>query len=687
MTTDGDSGEPIFVFGDLAEEAMQSFFTYPLFVQVQIQHDDNISLFFTYDSDILSERQIEALSHQYSHVVQQLLGLDSKSLLGTISVASPWDFNQALDWNKQQGVEEFEHPHGFVNDRICERAKRAPAQEAIYSSEGSMTYSRLDCYSTILARQLCRLGVTVETIVPFCFEKSPWAIVAMLGIMKAGGAFLPIDPSHPYARRKAFMKEVNTKYLVVSPAQRSASENMARHTVEVSERLLDLSRDENPNAPTPNLSPGSASYLLFTSGSTGKPKGTLVEHGPLCSSLAAQAKAFALDESSRTFQFASYTFDASILEIFGTLMVGGTVCVPTDEERLYDTASFITQAHVNFANLTPSMARTLRAEQVPTLKKLILGGELAQQDLLQAWCGRVDLLINTYGPTEASVWNTAHEIKSLDTSPRNIGRGFNSYCWIVDADNHQRLAPIGCTGELVLHSYVLARCYLNEEEMTRKVFFEEADWLPPGSTAAAHRWRFYKTGDLARYLPTGDIEIIGRRDSQVKFRGRRIELPEIESAIKSVCDDVEHLAVELVSLKARDTLVAFLCFRPKMWSECKTSAFSNGTSPMSTAVGDDTRSSLTAISNGLKTILPDYMIPSLFLPIPSMPFTASMKVDRNGSEPWPSDYRSRKSPSSCWRSKNMSQRQLIWNYGSNNSGRKYSRLGPGRLVRRTVSCK
>ena len=587
-------------------DTLEGFFSYPLVLQGHVGAD-KVDLTFTYQSDIVSESQLSAVSKQFEHVVQQLL--DNDKPLSQVTTAGPWDLQKAIEWNEEPQLVE-----DCVFNMIGEKAAKNPEKEAIFSTEASLSFKELDDLSSQLAHYLSNAGVKAETLIPICFEKSIWAIVAMVGIMKAGGVFVPIDPEHPVSRRKSLIEEVNGQIMVVSSKSAESSDGLASKVVILSEDL----RNELSSLPTDGFTRPSAdntAYVLFTSGSTGKPKALTMQHSALCSSIIGHGKSYGLNEDSRVLQFSNYVFDVSLGEIFTTLAHGGTVCVPSDQERLSGTAQFMSDAKVSVAMLTTSFVRTFSPEQVPTLKTLVVGGEAPAKDTLQTWFDRVKL-INGYGPAEACIYCCTNVFQSKDDSPTTIGRGANHATWVVDVDDHNKLTPVGCVGELMLHGYALSKGYINNEEMTKASFVEEVSWMP--EELKDEKKRMYKTGDLVRYNADGTLEYLGRRDRQVKVRGQRIELAEIEHAIKRVDEQIDHAAVDMLKREGRDTLVAFVSLVDEN---------SDGEDQFITMT-DDLRKAFTTLSDNLKDALPSYMVPTLFLPVRNMPFVSAMKLDR-----------------------------------------------------------
>ena len=597
----------------LAEEAMGNYFSYPLVLQAVIL-EDRIELMFVYDPSILVESQCLAVAHQLHHVSQQLLTPDKK-LLASISVGGPWDLKKALEWNGPQ------HPvlNACVHDLIRETALQHPEHEAVFSMEGSLTYEELEHLSSRLADHLSHLGVRKEVTVPLCFEKSMWAIVAMLGVLKAGGVFVPLDPLHPEDRRRTLVQDVGAQIIVASPSTALACKKLVPNVVELSAQSLpQIGVLTNGNTPLMDKAePSNAAYVLFTSGSTGRPKTIVVSHSALSSSLIGYERAYTMNKHSRVLQFSNYAFDVSLSEILETLVFGGTVCVPTEEDRLGNIVDFVRKSRSNTAMLTSSFLKTLRPIDLPTLKLLLLVGEPPTTDILETWMPHADV-VNAYGPSECSIFCMSHLYRSPAEPPTTVGRGFSGSCWIIEPGNHDRLAPVGCVGEILLYRH-MARGYLHDPKTTAKSFISSVDWLPTPTRDDPRR--FYKTGDLARYNPDGTIEYLGRRDTQVKLRGYRIELGEVEYSIQKSLPNLDHVAAEVVRDGSRESLIAFLSFRDTPTQE-------NGRDDLLIPMSPSLQALLASLVADLKAALPSYMIPSFFLPIRIMPFGSSMKLDR-----------------------------------------------------------
>nr|POF14198.1 nonribosomal peptide synthetase tes [Quercus suber] len=531
------------------------YYNYPLVLQGHL-YDDAVVLCITYDTAILRPEQVTRMARQYEYVVHQLLTARAQSeptyLLGSVSLCGPRDVDQIMQWSTSEQPVVVD---ACVHDLVSESAFRTPQQEAIFAWDGRCTYIELDQMSTKVAALLHELGVGVESLVPVCFEKSMWTVVAMLAIMKAGGAFVPINPSQPLARRQALVAGLNAPLLLASPTTADACEGMPLPVIHLSASLL------STIPPTmeyrgQGVTPTNVAYVLFTSGSTGTPKGVVMEHRALASSIRGHGPAFGIRPTSRVLQFSSYIFDGCIAEIFTTLVEGGSVCIPSDEGRLSDVTGFIRRARVNWAMLTPSFVQSFSPSDVPGLETLILCGEAPTIACVKAWHGKLKLM-NGYGPAETCVYASSHEIRNRDDSPTVIGHGCNSKLWLVEPHDHNRLAPVGCIGELLIQSPALAREYLNDREKTARSFIDSPSWLPPGPFT-----RLYKTGDLARYNEDGTIDYVGRKDVQIKIRGQRVEPGEIEYHVKQYLGPRSGASVQAmqdVPSAGSASLVVFMC--------------------------------------------------------------------------------------------------------------------------------
>ena len=343
-----------------------------------------------------------------------------------------------------------------------------------------------------------------------------------------------------------------------------------------------------------------------------------VEHSGFCSGAVKNGPAFSFSPTSRVLQFASYTFDASLLEILTVLVMGGCTCVPHESTRLNGIAKFINEKKVNTALLTPSMAQTIKPIEVPCLNNLALVGEAMTPAHLAIWANEVRL-INGYGPTETSIVAAAKARMTLDTDSSNIGTPVGN-AWIVDPRNHDRLMPVGAIGELLVEGPTLARGYLNNIAKTEEVFITNPAWsiAEPGPRVR----RMYKTGDLVRYAPdeSGELLYVGRKDSQAKLHGQRLELGEVEHHLNGDSQVLNAIALLPKTGRCSKKLVAVISLRDIL-------AASEDTS-LEIVTDQLAFERLHLVQERLREKVPAYMTPSTWVILRQLPLLPSGKLDR-----------------------------------------------------------
>lgn len=300
-----------------------------------------------------------------------------------------------------------------------------------------------------MAQNLVTLGVGPEIFVPIYMDRSAWVLVSMLGILMAGGAFVPLDPASPAARHQEMIKDVNARLVVCSPKHEHRFDGVVDKVLCVNEALL-IRLSNSPTKPELHRATSrNAAYVIFTSGSTGRPKGTLVEHRAISTSSVAMRSTLLMKPSSRVFQFASFTFDVSVLETLTTLTYGGCICIPSEDMRTRNVGEAITSLNATWAFLTPSVANLIEPATVPSLEVLVCGGEAMSIENVHKWASKVTL-VNGYGPTEAAVIAIANPSVSEQRDPTNIGRAPPSgRAWIADPQDHNQISPVGCVRELL----------------------------------------------------------------------------------------------------------------------------------------------------------------------------------------------------------------------------------------------
>jgi amino acid adenylation domain-containing protein len=571
------------------------------------------------DPAILCERQLRRIVYQFEHALQSLMEADCQTKLGQLRLLNPHDRLEILRWNKTAP----ETVEKCIHELFSTRAREQPAAVAVEAWDGSVSYRELDEMSNRLALELRRRGLSIGHLVPFIFEKSLWTVVAIFAIMKAGGACVPIDKSHPHARKAAIVSSAHAKTVLTSSAELANSSDLAPDVFAVSAASISGLPDVPGSLEDVICSPGDLAYIMFTSGSTGVPKGVMLEHRCLASSLSSQAQRFGWQPGCRMLQFAAHVWDISMGEIFGALLFGGCLCIPSEEARESRLADFIESSKVNWAWFTPTVLRTISPEDTPSLQSMISAGEPVGADAAKTW-GRALRFINGWGPTETSILSSVAELTPASRHPESIGTPVGCAIWIVNPANANELAPIGAVGEILVEGPGVARGYLDDHARTAASFIPPPPWAPSRERKPRH---FYRTGDLARYHPDGSICFIGRRDSQVKIRGQRFELGELESVING-CGKVKDVFIATKILAGRTELVAVICFADP---ELSRGAVLQEPSDADTELAAQ---HLCAIRDHVRARLPSYMVPTIWLAVEQMPQTESGKLDRAAISAW-----------------------------------------------------
>ena len=542
-----------------------------------------------------------------------------------VGIISDEDMQQIASWNPRDPFAQMQD--NCMHHLFEAKAREMPNSEAICAWDGSLTYLDLEKLSSRVAHRLVALGVGPGVYVPFAYEKTLWTVVAMLGILKAGGAFVPLNPEDPEARLQEIITSTKAAVVVTMEKFVSKFEPLTKHVMVVSRDTI-LARSSQPNASynahTAVVKPSDAILVLFTSGSTGQPKGMIHDHRAICTHALTHGEAMAY-HGARVLQFAAHTFDVAVMDIFTTLLFGGCICIPSEEDRRCNIVGAINSMKVDHAILTPSFAGLIEPCEVSTLRFLAVGGEMLPQDVVRRWAKKISLM-QIYGPAEAGIVLTMPMQSS--TQPECNGRPLQSCsCWLVDPDDAKVLVPIGAVGELVVAGPSLTRGYLNNENKTRLSFLDDPPWakrLAPGLT------RFYMTGDLLRLNTDsfdGSYDFVGRKDSQIKLRGQRIEPGEIEHHLATLPDIAMSVVTRPQDGPYAGRLVAVLQMRSTSTMDSR---------PQRNAICINSIQSVTleTVTQHLSRALPTYMIPTVSLVVSNMPFVPSLKIDRKAVNAW-----------------------------------------------------
>ncbi len=500
-----------------------------------------------YNTDIFEHETIARMIRNFQRLLEAV-ARDADQRVGYLPLLSSEQRHQLVtEWN----ATDADYPRASTLPQLfAAQVRRTPYAAAVTGSEGTLNFDQLNRRANQLAHRLRHAAVGPESVVAIYMQRSVELVIALLGVLKSGAAYLPLEPSNAPSRL-SFMLEDSGAAVLVTGGRSDLDHNVATL------RLDDLENEDDAD-PLALPDPENLAYVLYTSGSTGKPKGVLVRHGSLVNHTVAMVRRYGLNSSDRVLQFAAISFDVAAEELFPSLMTGACVVLrPQELLSPGDLMQFIDREKVTVANLPSSywhelvdeLSRT-GATLPPALRLIVIGSEKASAAKLTEWHNlqiRKPHLINAYGPTEATITTTTYfcSRQPSETATRSVPVGrpiANAKIYLLDPN--LQLAPQGAPGELCIAGDLLSRGYLNQPSVTAENFVPDPFTEQRGS-------RLYRTGDMARYLPDGNIELLGRTDHQIKFRGFRIELGEIESVL-SQHPDVRDAIVLLVNQRNDD---------------------------------------------------------------------------------------------------------------------------------------
>ncbi|KAL4912531.1 putative polyketide synthase [Aspergillus aurantiobrunneus] len=536
--------------------------------------------------------------------------LTDLDIISEQDLAETWERNAVVPPTVETPV----HESIQLNARTQGR-KEAPA---VCARDGSFTYEELDELATRVALGLRGMGVKKDVLVPLYFHKSKWMPVAILGVLKAGGAFLQLAQSIPRGRIEAILSPNMPPFALVGSDEPSWLSDIvpACSIHELLARDHDSNNDSHGNS-LPECSPAQEAVRLFTSGSTGKPKGIVWTHATLATNCKDIRDVLSLGPGTRHFQTASYEFDVSMMETLAVLVAGGCLCIPLEDEGVNCSADALAALQGNTVYLTPTIARGLDPDTVPTLRKLALEGEILPKDVVARWAGKVTMY-NFYGPAECP--HTASCVVDPDSfSTGFAGSSAVSLRWVVDPQNDEKLMPHGAIGELLVEGPVLLDRYVGEGVPAHP--FVTPTWLQRGHDSFdGRKARLFKTGDLVRCTRDGDIVVLGRKDMQVQVCAERVELAEVEHHVRGLLGGRVDVVAEMITPVgySRPVLAAFL-------------AFGGGKADLDPD-SSGARSALESLISGLEGALalhvPRTFIPALYVAVERIPVTAAGKTNR-----------------------------------------------------------
>lgn len=553
----------------------------------------NFGNVFIFNSAIFNAEMRQLLIHDYDRVAHALLD-NPNTAIRDIDLLSDADKRRLLvEWSGSDApFPEKQTIHQLFEAQV----ERTPDAAAVAFEGRTLSYRELNARANQLARHLKELGVEKEVLVGLCVERSPEMVIGLLGILKAGGAYVPLDPAYPSDRIAFMLEDSGVHFLVTNERLRATLPTNGAKVV-----CLDSDSETIAGRGSENLvngvEAGNLAYVIYTSGSTGKPKGSMLEHRGVCNLISHKARVLQVGPGSRVLQFCSLNFDPSVCEIFMTLCSGGTLyLVPQEKVRAPDEiARILKHERINAALMTPSLLRSLPNEELPDLKVIESGGEVCSASLVTRW-GKGRKLFNAYGPTEATVCVSEALCDAGTSEDPPIGKPIpNTRLYVLD--DQMRLVPPGVPGELYIGGVGVGRGYLNRPDLTAERFVKN-----PFNGIGGDR--LYRSGDRVRYREDGNIEFLGRVDQQVKIRGHRVELGEIESVLIQFPDVRECVVDAREDASGETKLVAYVVPR-------RTGQLFDG-----------------ELKGFLRMLLPEYMLPAAYVTLDTLPLNTNGKIDR-----------------------------------------------------------
>lgn len=563
---------------------------YGLSISISLHKD--IEICFSYNEQLYESSKIERLAQHFTIIAEAVIKNPHKKI-EEIDIVSIEEKKQILlEFNNTRKT----YSHQLTISQLFEQqAMKTPDNVAIVYKNRTMTYEELNAISNNLSNELLRKGVKKGEIIGIMTDPSIEMLIGIIAILKVGAAYLPIDPEYPESRKMYMIQDSQTKFILTSKDVINKNDYVIEKFNNDCIFILDNSRkfSDETLLPKVNLSPNDLFTVLYTSGTTGKPKGVMIENRNVVNLVQWFGKTFNITEKTNLLQLTNYVFDPSIEDFFGTLLYGATLHIAEKNLILNKKhfCDYVDQHEIHIINFIPTVLKELLCHdrKLQSLHTVISGGERLEESLKDALIDRGYKLYNNYGPAETTV-----DALSVECSENTVSLGrpiSNVRCYILDKDKN--ISPIGVPGELYIAGDGVGRGYLNLPEFTNEKFMN--DPFNPND-------RMYKTGDLGRWLPNGEIEFLGREDHQVKIRGYRIELSEIHNLIlkRNYIEDVAVIDWEI----------------------------NNGKKVICAYIVSHVQVNMEELKGFLAKELPDYMLPSYYIQLESLPLTSIGKLDR-----------------------------------------------------------
>ncbi|UHO38305.1 amino acid adenylation domain-containing protein [Chryseobacterium capnotolerans] len=590
VTEGQDQNELGFVFKDSVEKL-----DYPLGI-VAFERGNEVSLTLNYEGYLFDNEMMAQVIEGMQVSLNQVLENENITSSGLQLLAQEKYKKITEDWNNTW----YDFPsEKTIHELFEKQVAKTPDHIALIFQDRKLLYSELNARSNRLAHYLISTyNLQPDELVPLCLERSENMIIAILAVWKAGAAYVPMDPSYPADRIKHILTDTGARVVLAQESTENQVQVVENVNIVSLDNILFKDAIEGMPAvnPTININSGNLAYAIYTSGTTGLPKGVMVEHKNVVNLVSDLYSRYGLDDQDVILQFANYVFDPSVEQMLLALLNGNSMLLSEEKSYLNEEAfiKMLNDHKVSYINLTPSVLQNIDITQVKTMRKLASGGEALTVDLYNKLKGEHFNFLNCYGPTEVTVTSIVNNNRRANSIGRPIG---NTSVYVLDAQF--RPVPVGAAGELYIGGSGVSRGYLNRPDLTDERFI-----FNPFQTAAQNNknGKLYKTGDLVRWLPDGNIEYIGRNDFQVKIRGYRIELEEIENRL------LQHPEIRQVAVLAKEN--------------------NAGMKYLAGYYVADSAIDSHLLSEFLSETLPEYMIPAAFVHLIELPISINGKLDR-----------------------------------------------------------
>jgi amino acid adenylation domain-containing protein len=565
-----------------------------------VRKNDSLSAELHYDSDIFSAENIKRLIGQFQTLLENVIE-NPQAVLRELNILDSVERHQLLvEFNNTK----TDYPqHKCLHELFEAQVERTPKNTAVVFEKEQLTYFELNAKANQLAHHLRKLGVGKETLVAIYVERSLEMIIALIGVLKAGGTYLPVDPMYPKERVAFMLSDAQTPVLLTQQRLLKSLPEQGTQIICLDTDWESIAQESEENLCRNGIQPDNLAYVIYTSGSTGKPKGVMISHSSICNHMFWMQSTFPLTEEDKVLQKTPFSFDASVWEFYAPLLTGAQLIVarPGGHQDSAYLVKAITDQKITVLQLVPTLLQMLLEqegiENCKSLKRIFCGGEVLPVALQERLFVNLDVeLHNLYGPTEACIDATFWTCKrGMHQQSVPIGRPISNTQVYILGSNLQPV-PIGVPGELYIGGAGLARGYLNRPDLTKEKFIPNPFYDEPSM-------RLYKTGDLAYYRNNGTIEYIKRTDDQVKIRGFRIELAEIEAVLSSHPQIQQAVVIATEDSFSNQKLVAYVVSEQETLSKRQLREF-------------------------LQQQLPAYMVPSAFVSLDTLPLTPNGKIDR-----------------------------------------------------------